>query len=140
MTISTLVDTNVLIDVLRPEEDELRPWSLSALNKSLTQGVVVFSAVVWAELCCSPISETTLTNIFAYLNPRREAFPFAAAFAAGQAHRIYRQRGGGRERTLPDFLIGAHALLGGHRLLTRDSGRYRSYFPKLDIISPETHS
>ncbi|GGD94392.1 hypothetical protein GCM10011390_11450 [Aureimonas endophytica] len=80
-----------------------------------------------------------MTTIFAYLNPRREPFPFAAAFAAGRAHRVYRERGGRRERTLPDFLIGAHALVAGHRLLTRDAARYRAYFPTLDIIAPDTH-
>jgi predicted nucleic acid-binding protein len=40
---------------------------------------------------------------------------------------------------LPDFLIGAHASAKGYRLLTRDGRRYRSYFPKLDIIAPDTH-
>jgi predicted nucleic acid-binding protein len=47
--------------------------------------------------------------------------------------------GGLRERTPPDFFIGAHAVVAGHRLLTRDAARYRSYFPDLDIMSPETY-
>ncbi|TIX32501.1 MAG: DNA-binding protein, partial [Mesorhizobium sp.] len=38
-----------------------------------------------------------------------------------------------------DFFIGAHAVVAGHRLLTRDAARYRSYFPDLDILSPETY-
>jgi len=50
-----------------------------------------------------------------------------------------RRAGGVRERTLPDFFIGAHATVAGHRLLTRGAARYRGYFPDLDIISPETH-
>lgn len=69
----------------------------------------------------------------------REPIPMEAAFLAGKAHYRYRRQGGERERTLPDFLIGAHALVQGHRLLTRDARRYRTYFPELDIIAPDTH-
>lgn len=69
----------------------------------------------------------------------REALPWDAAFLAGQAHLAYRRRGGARERTLPDFLIGAHAAVKGYRLLTRDARRYRQYFPDLDIIAPDSH-
>ncbi len=69
----------------------------------------------------------------------REFLPWEAAFLAGVTHSRYRRAGGVRERTLPDFFIGAHAVVAGHRLLTRDAARYRSYFPDLDIMSPETY-
>ncbi len=58
---------------------------------------------------------------------------------AGYAHRKYRKSGGGRDRVLADFLIGAHASTKGYRILTRDPRRYRTYFPTLDIIAPDTH-
>jgi predicted nucleic acid-binding protein len=69
---------------------------------------------------------------------RREAIPFDAAFAAGKIHRLYRLKGGKRERTLPDFFIGAHAEVGKYQLLTRDAARYSSYFPLVTLISPAT--
>ncbi|RUM98443.1 type II toxin-antitoxin system VapC family toxin [Pseudaminobacter arsenicus] len=140
MKISTLVDTNVLIDILGPAELETRRWSLAALKHAFGEGPIVFSAIVWAELSKPSLGEEALSQAFAWLRPLREDFPFDAAFSAGAAHTYYRLRGGKRERTLPDFLIGAHAMVAGHRLLTRDAGRYRSYFPHLNILSPETYA
>ena len=55
---------------------------------------------------------------------------------AGKSYLAYRRRGGERRSPLPDFYIGAHAAVHRMRLLTRDTRRYRSYFPGLDIISP----
>lgn len=137
MTISTLLDTNVLIDVLG--DSPFFDTSKNAIIDSFERGGIVLSAIVWAELATPFVDEMQLAGRIGWMRPKREAFPFAAAYHAGRAHRLYRQRGGGRERTLPDFLIGAHALVAGHRLLTRDGARYRSYFPALDIVSPETH-
>jgi predicted nucleic acid-binding protein len=68
---------------------------------------------------------------------RRQALPYEAAFLARKAFVTYRRRGGRHRAPLPDFYIGAHALVAGYRLLTRDAKRYRSYFPTLDLIAPE---
>ena len=135
---STVVDTNVLIDMLGPDRAQRR-WSFAALKRCLEQGELVLNPVVWSELATSSLSELELNLAFGWLRMRREALSYEAAFAAGKAHYAYRRAGGLRERTLPDFLVGAHAAARSHRLLTRDAARYRSYFPALDIISPETH-
>ena len=66
----------------------------------------------------------------------REAIPYEAAFLAGKSFLAYRRRGGTRRLPLPDFFIGAHAAIAGYRLLTRDAARYRTYFPKLPLITP----
>jgi len=66
----------------------------------------------------------------------RAPLPWEAAFLAAKVLARYRRRGGVRTRPLPDFFIGAHAAIAGLALLTRDARRYRTYFPKLQLIAP----
>jgi hypothetical protein len=135
---SVLVDTNVLIDVFgRPTP--FLDWSVQQLAIWKRQAQLVLTPVVWAELAGLRTSEADLAGTLAPLDLVREPLPFSAAYEAGRAHVAYRKAGGARERTLPDFFIGAHATVKSYRLLTRDPQRYRGYFPSLDIISPETH-
>ncbi|TIQ37348.1 MAG: type II toxin-antitoxin system VapC family toxin [Mesorhizobium sp.] len=138
MKISTLVDTNVLIDVWGPGGPSTE-WSAKAIATCRREGALVVNTIVWSELAPLITTEAQLKRATDMLEIDREPVPWEAAFAAGVAHFRYRRAGGVRERTLPDFFIGAHAAVAGHRLLTRDPARYRSYFPDLEIISPETH-
>ena len=136
---SVLIDTNIFIDVFGPETP-FKAWSSRAILSLRSEAQFVMTPVVWSELAGLLPSEDELALALSRLNLQREALPFSAAYRAGLAHQRYRRAGGLRERTLPDFLIGAHAEARGHQLLTRDAARYRSYFPSLDIISPETHA
>lgn len=135
---STIIDTNALIDVLGPDS-ETRVWSLDAMKRCFHEGPLVVNPVIWSELAASPLSEQQLSLALDWLDLKKEPLSYEVAFRAGKAHLLYRRNGGQRERTLPDFFIGAHAAVRSHRLLTRDAARYRTYFPDLDIISPETH-
>ncbi|PWK63557.1 type II toxin-antitoxin system VapC family toxin [Aminobacter sp. AP02] len=138
MTISTLVDTNIFIDVLLPGHFQA-VWSARHLEACFDAGDIAINPIIWSELASPIRDEASLEGALAWLKPRREQIPWEAAFRAGLAQAQYRRAGGTRERTLPDFLIGAHAQAAGHRLLTRDATRYRSYFPDLEIIAPDTH-
>ena len=62
--------------------------------------------------------------------------PRSALFLAGKAFRRYRAADGTRTGVLPDFFVAAHAAVEGWPLLTRDAGRYCSYFPKIALIAP----
>lgn len=64
------------------------------------------------------------------------ALGLPAALAAGGAWKEYRVRGGRRERLIGDFLVFGHALHQADRLLTRDHGFSRTYFPQLAIVDP----
>lgn len=64
--------------------------------------------------------------------------PRPALFLAGKVFQRYRAASGIRNGVLPDFFIGTHAAVAGLPLLTRDVQRYRTYFPSLGLIAPET--
>ena len=134
----TLVDSNVLLDVAE-EDAEWAPWSEQRLMEAANEGALVINQVIYAELAAGYGSIEALDLAVAPDRYRRETIPWDAAFAAGHVFVVYRERGGRRTSPLPDFFIGAHAAVKGYRLLTRDRGYYRSYFPTLALISPESH-
>lgn len=128
----TLVDTNVLLDVLlvgaeHGDESERR------LASALRAGPVVVNDVIAAEL--APVFDTAAALWSALGDAEIELVPYPrqAVFVAGKAFRRYRRQGGRRNRILPDFMIGAHAVVSGARLLTRDGGFYRDSFPGLRL-------
>ena len=135
---STLVDSNVLIDIFQPHS-AWHGWSGRTLREASAEGRLVVNVIIAAEVGSEFLSEAKLLSSLSSPMFSREDLPWQAAYQAGLAYRDYRQRGGERDRMLPDFLIGAHAQMAGHRLLTRDSRRYRTYFPQLEIIAPDTH-
>jgi hypothetical protein len=62
--------------------------------------------------------------------------PRLALFLAGKAFQRYRSAGGIRTGVLPDFFIGAHAVISDSLLITRDAARYRTCFPGIMLIAP----
>lgn len=131
----TLVDSNVLLDVLT-DDPTWAPWSSEALERAFDQGPVMINPIVYAEVSVGFDRIEDLEEALPATAFVREALPFPAGFVAGKAFATYRRRGGSRSAPLPDFYIGAHASVAGHRLLTRDARRYRTYFPRLVLIAP----
>jgi predicted nucleic acid-binding protein len=134
----TIPDSNVLLDLINAGENWVE-WSRTWFSRCSEEGVVITNAVIFAEASAQFADLKAAMKAIALLGLDYEGIPEAAAHAAGKAHLIYRERGGTKSRTLPDFLIGAHAAANGHRILTRDAARYRTYFPSVDIIAPDTH-
>lgn len=67
-----------------------------------------------------------------------ESIPREALFLAGKAFLQYRRRKGTKNGGPSGFFIGAHASVLGIPLLTRDVGKYASYFPHVTLITPES--
>lgn len=132
---SVLVDSNVLLDVMS-EDSQWFSWSAKALASAAETLRLVINPIIYAEISIRYARIEDLDEALPKTLVEQEAIPYEAAFLAGKAFVIYRQRSGTRRSPLPDFFIGAHASIAGYSLLTRDATRYRTYFPKLTLIAP----
>lgn len=131
----TAVDTSVLLDVLAGDHDH-GPRSAAKLRAASAEGALIASTVVWAEVVGAYDDATAVAARLDRLGLELVADGRDVAITAGRVYRAYRKAGGTRRRILPDFVIGAHALVHADRLLTRDRGFYRSHFAKLTIFEP----
>jgi predicted nucleic acid-binding protein len=131
----TLVDTNVLIDVLS-DDPNWRSWSQERLGERSDEGPLLINEVVYAELSLRFAAEEQVDDAILELNVVLERTPKSALFLAGRAFERYRRAGGARTGVLPDLFIGAHAQTERLPILTRDVRRYRTYFPTVKLIAP----
>jgi len=137
---TTAIDSNVLV-ALWDRDPALSSTAQSALDEALGRGTLVVAATVFAELMAAPgRSESFLDSFFRETGINIDwTLDEAIWRAAGRAFQTYaarrrKQRDPGPRRILADFLIGAHALEGGYRLLTLDDHLYRAAFPDLKVI------
>lgn len=133
--IPVLIDSNVLLDVAT-DDPVWGPWSSRSLEQYANDSILVINPIIYAEVSIGfesieEVEESLPAELY-----RRDSLPYEAAFLAGKCFVDYRRRGGLRASPLPDFFIGAHAVVSGFRLLTRDAARYRTYFPRLEVIAP----
>lgn len=130
-----LVDTNVLIDVLE-DDPTWADWSIQQLRAQSQVHDLVINPIIYAELSQAFSTFEALDAVVAKLGLSIQEVPRPALFLAGKAFVRYRKVGGSKGNVLADFFIGAHAVVGGLTLLTRDAKRYRSYFPTVELIVP----
>src|SRR5260370_32106912 len=110
--------------------------SAVALESAADRFPLVINAIIYAEVSAGYFRIEDLDARLPETVFKREPIPYEAAFLAGQSFLIYRRRGGTKRSPLPDFFIGSHAAVAGYQLFTRDTARYRTYFPKLQLITP----
>jgi predicted nucleic acid-binding protein len=130
-----LVDTNVLVDVLQ-DDPQWAEWSIGQLRAQAKIHELLINPVVYAEVSLSFASFESLDRAVATMKLSLREIPRPALFLAGKAYLRYRRRGGGKSQVLPDCIIGAHAAVEGWPVLTRDAGRFRTYFPHLEVVAP----
>jgi predicted nucleic acid-binding protein len=133
----TLLDSNVLLDIVTRDQEWFE-WSAARLIEAMRSGPVSINPLIYAEVSTTFDDIRSLDAALPETLVRRTALPYGAAFLAAKAFAVYRRKGGERRSPLPDFYIGAHAVVQNLTLVTRDSRRYRTYFPTLSLVSPDS--
>jgi predicted nucleic acid-binding protein len=131
----TAVDTSAILAIFK-REASAEGWLLR-LAEAARSGPLVISEVVYAELAAFFVRaedlEHQLENLGIDLLPSSRQ----TLFSAGQIHSDYRRSGGARTTMVPDFLIGAHALVQANRLASVDRGYLRKHFTGLQLLSAD---
>ena len=134
------IDSSVLLDLLAdgPEADAAEV----CLRQSLSVGPVVICDVVLAEICTALRDGSEALGALEEMSIRFDPLEPKSALRAGEMQRRYKERrkAAGQPptgpRSVPDFLVGAHALLQCQGLITRDESFFRDYFKGLKVIVP----
>ena len=137
---TTAIDTNV-VTALWNNDDALNLRAQAALDVVFGRGRLVVSGVVYAELLAATGRTEEFVDRFLHAAAIdveweiNERLLRAAGLAfKGYAERRRKQTGTEPRRILADFLVGAHAMLNNYRLLTLDTGMYRTAFPRLELV------
>jgi predicted nucleic acid-binding protein len=130
-----LVDANILLDIFT-RDPVWRGWSMTRMDEAARDGPLLINDVIYAEASVGFLSSEDFDAALAKARVTVASIPRLALFHAGKAFTEYRRRGGVRTGVLPDFFIGAHAMVEQLPVLTRDERRFRRYFPTVELISP----
>ncbi|TVS13047.1 MAG: type II toxin-antitoxin system VapC family toxin [Gammaproteobacteria bacterium] len=132
-----LVDSCVLLDVFE-DDPQWYSWSVAQLERYSETHTLLINPVIYAEIS---IGFERIEDLERHLGPMRlniEPLRKESLFLAGKAFLAYRRGGGQRSLPLPDFFIGAQAAVEGWPLMTRDVARFRTYFPTLELVCPDS--
>jgi predicted nucleic acid-binding protein len=131
--VKTLVDTNVIVDIIT-HDPTWQSWSETALRETAESSTLAINPIIFAEVSMKfdriEDADEALADFV------REPLPYEAGFLAGKAFLAYKRRGGTKRSPMPDFYVGAHAVVARMALLTRDAARYQTYFPGLKVLAP----
>jgi predicted nucleic acid-binding protein len=131
-----LVDSNVILDIFL-NDPNWADWSVATLANASYNSTLYINQIVYTEVSIGFKKIEELESALHAGGFQMLEIPKEALFLAGKAFLSYRKSKGTKKSPLPDFYIGAQAAVLDMDLITRDEGRYRTYFPTLKIICPE---
>ncbi|MFZ5572170.1 MAG: type II toxin-antitoxin system VapC family toxin [Thermodesulfobacteriota bacterium] len=131
-----LVDSNIILDILL-DDPNWADWSETVLADASQSSTLYINQIVYTEVSIAFQKIEELESALHNGGFQLLEIPKEALFLAGKAYLRYRKGKGAKQSPLPDFYIGAQAAVLGMDLITRDEGRYRTYFPTVRIICPE---
>ena len=129
------IDSCVLLDLFT-DDPTWGEWSESILEKYSQTNTLYINSIVYTEVSIGFKKIEDLEKAITELEIKVLESPREALFLTGKVYLKYRKNKGTKTSPLPDFFIGAHVTVSKFDLITRDFGRYKTYFPQARLIHP----
>ncbi len=130
-----LVDSCILLDLFTNDENWV-DWSENTLDIYSQTNTLYINSIIYTEISIGFGKIEEVESAIHKLGVNVQEMPREALFLTGKVFLEYRKNKGTKTSPLPDFYIGAHASVSEFNLITRDSGKYKTYFPKIKLIAP----
>lgn len=131
-----LVDSNVILDIFL-DDPKWADGSESVLENYSEHTTLYINTIIYTEVSVGFQRIEELESALHKGGFQMLEIPRESLFLAGKAYLKYKSRKGTQKSPLPDFYIGAQAAVLDLDLITRNDGRYRTYFPTVRITCPE---
>lgn len=130
------IDSCVLLDLFTDDPNGAE-WSESVLEKYSQTNTLYINSIVYTEISIGFKKIEELETAITELDIKVLEIPREALFLTGKVFLQYRKNHGTKTSPLPDFFIGAHTAVAKFDLITRDTKKYKTYFPQVKLIHPE---
>ncbi len=132
------IDSCVLLDLFTNDLNWAE-WSENILDQFSQTNTLYINSIVYTEVSIGFNKIEEVDNAISELGIKVLEIPREALFLAGKAFLKYRKNKGTKNSPLPDFFIGAHTSVSKFDLITRDTNKYKTYFPQVKLIHPADH-
>ncbi len=130
-----LIDSCVLLDLFT-DDANWADWSESILERYSQTNTLYINSIVYTEVSIGFENIEEVDSAISQIGIKVLEMPREALFLTGKIFLKYRRSKGKKTSPLPDFFIGAHASVSRFDLITRDLGKYKTYFPQVKLIHP----
>ncbi len=131
------IDSCVLLDLFT-DDPNWGDWSEKILDQYSQTNTLYINSIVYTEVSIGFDKIEELEKAIVQIGIKVLEIPREALFLTGKAFLKYRRKKGTKSSPLPDFFIGAHATVSSFELITRDVTKFRTYFPQVKLIHPNS--
>lgn len=130
------IDSCVLLDLFT-DNPNWAEWLESILEQYSQTNTLHINSIVYTEISIGFKKIEEVETAITELDIKVLEIPREALFLTGKVFLQYRKNHGTKTSPLPDFFIGAHTAIAKFDLITRDTSKYRTYFPQVKLVHPE---
>jgi predicted nucleic acid-binding protein len=127
------VDSCILLDLFT-DDFTWGGWSENILDRYSQTNTLYINSIVYTEISIGFTNIEEVEKAISALDIKVLEMPREALFLTGKVFLKYRKNKGTKNSPLPGFFIGAHASVSKLDLITRDSAKYKTYFPHVKLI------